>query len=424
MKKFSVLFLIIAWAGSLQAQAPKYFYGMASWYGEEMAGKKTASGQIFDPNALTAAHKTLPFGTLVEVESLENGNKVQVVINDRGPVTGSRVIDVSKKAAEQLGHLESGTFYVRVTIIKEGTGVVTNSSTQQVTTNTVSTDTSTTPLIDEDVVGDEDTNTVDNSTNSGYQDKVIEREVTDKVIDLDMSDNPDLDKEFITDEPEDSDRNPINDLDKPVVVVDDKNVVDLDQIPDNKGTDTSKKVTPTNTTQTVNKTVNTDNSLIVDKTLVTPDILLTNDSVIKVEKDEINKELDIEIETPFEDEDIKKVDTTQKVTNTTKNTQKVVQVNEDWNTKTEPQYDSDAQGYSYAVQVGAFKKEANALKLYDRLLQKKLPVFTTEVFVKGARYIRVRVGYFGSLSQAQSVQKQMQSLNLPGIIIKVKLSEK
>lgn len=398
MKRLHYLAIMILHFGLIQAQAPKYFYGMASWYGEELAGKKTASGQVFDPNALTAAHKTLPFGTLVEVESLENGNKVQVLINDRGPVTGSRVIDVSKKAAEQLGHIESGTFYVRVTIISEGTGVLTNGSAES---DTGMTD-ETASLLPEDT-----------ETNQGYQDTIIEREVSEQVIDLDMKDDPELDKEFIKDEPED-DRNPVNDLDKPVVVVDDKNIVDLDDIP---GTQDNSR-TVTNTAEKNTKVVQPDNRMIVDKTLVTPDILLTNDTVIKVEKKEIDRELDIEIETPLEDYQVEKdpvkKDTVQK---------KQVQTEDDWQPKQDTQYEADAQGYSYAVQVGAFKKEANALKLYDQLLKKNLPVFTTEVYVKGVRFIRVRIGYFGSLRRAEEIQRQVQSMNLPGIIIKIRLAE-
>ncbi|UTC75795.1 septal ring lytic transglycosylase RlpA family protein [Treponema sp. OMZ 792] len=88
----------------------------ASYYGEAFNGRPTANGEIFDMNAYTAAHKTLPFGTLVEVTNLENGKKVIVRINDRGPFVGNREIDVSKAAAAALDMLAHGV--VRVSLKK------------------------------------------------------------------------------------------------------------------------------------------------------------------------------------------------------------------------------------------------------------------------------------------------------------------
>ncbi len=86
----------------------------ASYYGEAFNGRPTANGEIFDMNAYTAAHKTLPFGTLVEVTNLENGKKVIVRINDRGPFIGNREIDVSKAAAIALDMLSGGVVRVRL----------------------------------------------------------------------------------------------------------------------------------------------------------------------------------------------------------------------------------------------------------------------------------------------------------------------
>lgn len=82
--------------------------GIASWYGEGFQGRKTASGDIFDANALTAAHRTLPFGTLVRVRNPANGQEVVVRINDRGPHIGGRVIDMSRAAAARIGLLRAG----------------------------------------------------------------------------------------------------------------------------------------------------------------------------------------------------------------------------------------------------------------------------------------------------------------------------
>lgn len=88
--------------------------GNASYYGSQHQGQRTASGERFEQNALTAAHRQLPFGTRVKVTNLSNDKSVVVRINDRGPHTRGRLIDVSRAAAEQLGMLRSGTARVRV----------------------------------------------------------------------------------------------------------------------------------------------------------------------------------------------------------------------------------------------------------------------------------------------------------------------
>jgi rare lipoprotein A len=83
--------------------------GIASWYGRQFHGKRTASGEVYDMNELTAAHPSLPFGTVVRVRSLINGRHVDVRINDRGPFIRQRIIDLSRGAAEALGLIEAGT---------------------------------------------------------------------------------------------------------------------------------------------------------------------------------------------------------------------------------------------------------------------------------------------------------------------------
>jgi rare lipoprotein A len=82
--------------------------GRASYYADKFDGRRTASGEIFDQDALTAAHRTLPMGSLVKVTCEKTGRSVTVRVNDRGPFTGSRVIDVSKAAARELGMLNAG----------------------------------------------------------------------------------------------------------------------------------------------------------------------------------------------------------------------------------------------------------------------------------------------------------------------------
>jgi rare lipoprotein A len=93
--------------------------GVASWYGEEFEGRLTANGEIFELNALTAAHTTLPMPSIVQVTNLENGRSLQLRINDRGPFVDGRLIDVSRRAAQLLGFESRGTTPVRVTILKE-----------------------------------------------------------------------------------------------------------------------------------------------------------------------------------------------------------------------------------------------------------------------------------------------------------------
>jgi rare lipoprotein A len=88
--------------------------GEASYYGAKHQGKKTASGERFDQAQLTAAHRTLPFGTQVRVTNLDNNKSVVVRINDRGPFNRKRLIDISKSAAQQLDMLKTGTAPVRV----------------------------------------------------------------------------------------------------------------------------------------------------------------------------------------------------------------------------------------------------------------------------------------------------------------------
>lgn len=88
--------------------------GKASWYGARHHGKRTASGERFDKNALTAAHRTLPFGSRVRVTNLRNRRSVVVRINDRGPYGRRRLIDLSHRAARELGMLDTGVAPVRV----------------------------------------------------------------------------------------------------------------------------------------------------------------------------------------------------------------------------------------------------------------------------------------------------------------------
>ena len=93
--------------------------GTASYYGARHHGKRTASGEAFDQNGLTAAHRQLPFGTRVQVTNLANDKRVVVRITDRGPHTRGRLIDLSRSAAQQLDMLRTGTATVRVQALSD-----------------------------------------------------------------------------------------------------------------------------------------------------------------------------------------------------------------------------------------------------------------------------------------------------------------
>ena len=94
--------------------------GKASWYGGRFHGRKTASGERFDQRALTAAHRTLPFGTRVRVTNLRHGKQVVVRINDRGPWGKGKIIDLSRAAARKLGMLRAGVVPVEVEVLRLG----------------------------------------------------------------------------------------------------------------------------------------------------------------------------------------------------------------------------------------------------------------------------------------------------------------
>ena len=109
-----IIFVLTAFCITMNAQAETVFQqGKASYYGKAHHGKKTASGKRFNMHAMTAAHRSLPFGTQLKVTSKDTGKSVIVTINDRGPYAGGRILDLSQEAARQLG------------VIKQGVGVVT-----------------------------------------------------------------------------------------------------------------------------------------------------------------------------------------------------------------------------------------------------------------------------------------------------------
>ena len=112
---------------SAEADTNKNFYngqklkGVSSYYGKKFHGRLTASGEVFDMYGYTAAHKELPFGTIIDVKNLDSLHKhIQVKVNDRGPFVKNRILDLSFAAARKLGIIETGTARVEITIIQVG----------------------------------------------------------------------------------------------------------------------------------------------------------------------------------------------------------------------------------------------------------------------------------------------------------------
>lgn len=118
-------------AGVWYYPAEDYDYdetGIASWYGPGFHAERTANGEIYDQNALTAAHKTLPMPSLVRVTNLENGRSIVLRINDRGPFVAGRIIDLSRRAAQLLGVEQKGTAKVRVQILADESRAIANAA--------------------------------------------------------------------------------------------------------------------------------------------------------------------------------------------------------------------------------------------------------------------------------------------------------
>lgn len=103
--------------GSPGGDEPLLLEGEASFYGEEFAGRETSSGELYDPSALTAAHRTLAFNTRIRVTNQSNGLSVIVRVNDRGPWRSGRILDLSMEAARRLKMTDSGTAPVRINIL-------------------------------------------------------------------------------------------------------------------------------------------------------------------------------------------------------------------------------------------------------------------------------------------------------------------
>jgi rare lipoprotein A len=115
---FALAVLALAWPFGANATVTIQ-EGLVSWYGEHFHSKPTASGELFDAEAMTMAHPTLPFGTQVKVTNPRNGRSVVLTVNDRGPFVGSRIADLSQAAAAYLGILRRGIAQVRLEVLRD-----------------------------------------------------------------------------------------------------------------------------------------------------------------------------------------------------------------------------------------------------------------------------------------------------------------
>lgn len=111
------------------ANAQQEELGLASYYSDLFHGKPTASGELYDKNKMTAAHKTLPFGTIIKVTRLDNGKSVQVRVNDRGPYISGRIVELSRAAAEKIDLVRDGVTRVKVEVVTEDANKETTAST-------------------------------------------------------------------------------------------------------------------------------------------------------------------------------------------------------------------------------------------------------------------------------------------------------
>lgn len=116
-RPFAVLFVTLTLIFAVPIFGDPEMQGLASWYGGKFHGRLTSSGEVFDTNDMTAAHRQLPFGTMVRVTNLDNGRTAIVKINDRGPFVEGRIIDLSRAAAEALDMLSSGVARVSLEIV-------------------------------------------------------------------------------------------------------------------------------------------------------------------------------------------------------------------------------------------------------------------------------------------------------------------
>lgn len=404
MKKsffIALLILSVFFTGTTFAQFPKYLYGVISIFNDDYNGKTTASGETYDPDQLTASHQTLPFGTELQIENLENGRKATVRIIDRGPLSDNRIMEVSREAADRLGFIKKGTVYSKITLVKIGDNKVKTSS-PSAPSNTglspvepaVETTSSApsgviaapekvdmvpvtgTPTVTAPVLPQVNTITKTNKatlyeTNivevTNYNDMTLTNMVDippyeDKYIELPVNDRKTTDMqaiqdEFILDEPSDmsgeksSEPAQIHTSEPELPFADEKVSGDI-EVPVEKTPDAVKR----------------------DKD--EPETLLLNEEAVNIEKNESQGEALLEV--------------------------------------------GKKGNFNLVVQAGAFRKEGNALRFYDTLRAKGYEVFSSEAKVRGKKWYRVRIGYFDSLDSAKQVISRLKKSGIKAFLVKIK----
>ncbi|MGC8765755.1 MAG: septal ring lytic transglycosylase RlpA family protein [Brevinematia bacterium] len=380
MKRCILMLCLFLFYTYSYSQFPKYLYGTISYYGDEFKGKRTASGELFDPEKYTASHKTLPFGSEVLVENLENGRKVKLIINDRGPFVANRIMDVSRKAAEELGILRKGTAYAKITILKIGDnkvvtyeeGSFSSSSTLSVRDSSLSTKSSTSqPSLPTTGVSAGVSGTAVVPGTGGVSGGVVTGEALSTNVVVITKTN----EVFITNK----------------IVIPVTNVVEIPPY--------EEKIVEQPLTQ---------KSLEDEFILEEPeeDISLPQESSSLASQFSEASSLSSETKASFSSQSSENFELMEReaVIDFSKTNvftkQKIVGV----------------EG-KYYIQVGAFSQEANALKVYELLRKEKLPVFTTEETTKGKKWIKVKIGYYNTKESAEETLKKLENYKLSGMIL-------
>ncbi|MGL5955168.1 MAG: septal ring lytic transglycosylase RlpA family protein [Brevinema sp.] len=460
--------------------AEKYLYGIAAWYGDQFDGQTTASGAKYSPQSLTAGHRSLPFGTRVEIENLSNGKKVQVLINDRGPFEKNRIINLSKQAAEILEFTAEGTTFVKITILELGTSLTSplglpdppigqeipqnykipqSNNTLSLKDTPVKDDYSF--LNDSDLFADLDnefdfmddsfdidfvnkdsqlkaqgimTNFADN--NPGVEPIGFDRNIQDILIDDPLSNiiigpedefiaAPNFPREILQTAPShitpeeqrllnENAYDPFSDLFN--------DTTEPYSFQEEIG---SSLVSPTVPRQASAYNIDGDynNVLPVIKTNVSPmtNIITNTPAEESIRNDNFYNDFYYYTEDPIVEPTIEKGMTATNRTN--QPTKPLESMNykpiESMEGYRQPREDfkqpvelvPQRLGNHYVIQLGAFSKQQNALKLYEQLRSSGFNTYITDVKVKGQNLMRVRVGYFRTLDDAMQISVRLKEIH-------------
>ncbi|MGL4563206.1 MAG: septal ring lytic transglycosylase RlpA family protein [Brevinema sp.] len=423
-----------------QEAIPQFLYGIVSWYGDDFAGKQTASGEIYSPSALTAAHRSLPFGTRVEIENLSNGKKVEVIVNDRGPSAQNRIFDVSKQAADVLGILDDGTTFIKATILELGTSLpspVQNPSTpigQDIPQgfNPNVTPTNNIPPLSTTPVASNDTAMLDEDLNALFADAEEELQFMD---DDDLKTQP---SELRTQELPGLNQPPAGFANTDDLLIDDplanltlgdENEFVAAPLPPDAVLKTAPKAFTTNTSQEPFDDPFADlfdepsdpYTFQQQRTIVSPSepVTITNytapvTNIVTLPGEQVT----ITNNVPPSSSVI--VDP---ATTTVTFPKEQVIVTNNMSPSSSIIIDPTAtvlEGDNYIIQVGAFTKQKYAMEIYGKLRKEGLNAFITDVKIKGKSMIRVRVGYFKTIDEAISISQRItDQFKLENRIIKV-----